>query len=133
MVIRKNLNSKFTFIIFFILLSFISNIVFAQNCIRAVPILTGEISKCDGVLYPESLVKEHLLLQVKADELKQKLSISKETCEKKKTVCNKYIAQADKRIARLSNPPFWKTPVFNFFSGVFLSITSALTISYALH
>ena len=87
--------------------SFLIKTVSAQNCIRAIPILTGEISKCDGILYPESLVKEHLLLQVKAEELSQKLKVTMETCNQKILECEKYLAKAEKKIGNRIKIDSW--------------------------
>ena len=131
--INNSLLLRFTLIAFIVIFSFYSSIAYAQDCIRARPIFTGELSKCDGILYPESLVKEHLLLQVKTEELSQKLKVNKETCNKKITACEKYIIQADKRIDKLNNPPFWKTPSFNFFSCVLVSVTSVLVLSFTIN
>ena len=112
-----------------IIFSFYSSNTYAQDCMRAMPILTGELSKCDGILYPESLVKEHLLLRLKTEELAQKLKVTKENCHKKILICEKYIANADMKIDRLNNPPFWKTPIFNFCSGIVIAIVSVFSIS----
>ena len=132
MLMKKTILNMFL-IMLFVLLSFQNTALFAQDCIKAVPILKGEISRCTGIIYPEYLVKEHLLLQIKTDELEQKLDLKNETCNMKISTCEKFMLKADKQIGRLNNPPFWKTPTFNFISGVLLSVTSTLVIAYALN
>ena len=117
----------------FIFQSFLIKTAFAQNCNQTVPIFKGEISKCDGLVYPEFLIKEHLLLRTNAEELSQELKVTKESYNNKMKAYKDYMIQTEKEIIKLKNPPFYKSFTFGFFSGVMFSIVSFITISTTLN
>ena len=128
---------KTRIVIFFMLiilhLTLFSKYAIAENCLKAVPIFTGEIAKCDGLLYSEDLASEHLSLRVKVNELSQKLAVIKDNCKKQIAVCSNNLIKADQKIFKISNPPFYKTQMFNFFSGAIVSFVFLSTISLVLH
>jgi len=113
-------------------LSCYTNIAWSKDCTVAVPVFEGEIAGCTGIMYPEYLVEEHLLLRINTNEQKEKLILFETVCNKKILICKKHLSEADSRINKISNPPFYKTPAFGFFSGILFTIGAAFSIFYTL-
>ena len=128
----KTIVTLVTFVTLLLSILFSKNAI-ADDCIEAVPIFAGEKSICDGLIYPENLTLEHLSLRVKVDELTQKLTITKNTCKKQLAACNKHLTQADQQLLKISNPPFYRTPMFYYFSGILTSLTAMFVISYTIN
>ena len=127
--IINNILIKTVAIWIILVLSGYTDNAWSKDCKKAVPVLEGESADCTGIIYPENLVKEHMLLRIKTDELSEKLALTKTDCKEKLSICKNYLSEADNQMQKINNPPFWKTPVFGFISGVIITVVSAYSIS----
>lgn len=111
--------------------------VLAEPCAKATPILAGEPAPCDGVVYPEALVKEHLRLRIDLEEISKKLAIVQDLHAKDLAAYRLKLDAAEKDLARLSNPPWYDRPEINrwmgFGLGIVLSVATAFAVAQAAH
>jgi len=109
----------------------------AEPCAKAVPLMAGDPAPCDGVLYPEALVKEHLRLRVDFEEISKKLAIEQDLHSKDLATYRLKLDAADRDLARLSNPPWYDRPEINrwmgFGLGVVLSVATAFAVAQVAH